>query len=125
MENKNLTNEEKHLEALKQKNIDSVQILDFLKFNMGLKSEKVEEELNKVLQNEELNLTESVRKEIIRCLQIAKGYTEYKVTEIAENTGFNRTRTKALIKHLIDSNAVKVITLETTTFITPMEAAYE
>jgi len=109
MENRNLTNEEKHLEAVKQKEIESVQILDFLKFNLGLKNQRLEEELVNVLENETLNLTELARKEIARCIQMARGFTEYKVTDIAENTGFNRTRTKALIRHLIENNILLYI----------------
>ena len=88
MEN-NTMNEQKHAEALKQKEIDSQQILEYIKFNTMSKSSKLEQELLTVLKNEEL--TDEVKREIARCVQIARGYTEYKVVSIAEATGFNRT----------------------------------
>jgi len=114
MEN-NTMNEQKHAEALKQKEIDSQQILEYIKFNTMSKSSKLEQELLTVLKNEEL--TDEVKREIARCVQIARGYTEYKVVSIAEATGFNRTRTKVLIQYLITIEKVELVSLENTTFL--------
>ena len=58
-----------------------------------------------------------MKREIARCIQISRGYTEYKVMTIAEATGFNRTRTKALIQYLINQNKLELVSLENTTFL--------
>lgn len=111
----NLTNEQKHEEALKQKEIDSQQLLEYIVFNTMSKSSIMEEELLQVLNTEDL--TEDVKRKLARCVQIARGYTEYKVITIADATGFNRTRTKTLIQYLISENKVELVTFENTTFL--------
>ena len=76
----NLTNEQKHEEALKQKEIDSQQLLEYIQFNTMSKSSLLEEELLTVLKENEF--TDTAKKAIARCVQIARGYTEYKVLTI-------------------------------------------
>lgn len=115
-ENKEQTvQEQQHLEALKQKEIDSQQLLEYIQFNTMTKSTVLEEELMKILNDSEL--TDKIKREIARCIQISRGYTEYKVLTIAEATGFNRTRTKTLIQYLINNNKLELISLENTTFL--------
>ena len=115
-ENKEQTvQEQQHLEALKQKEIDSQQLLEYIQFNTMTKSTVLEEELIKILNDSEL--TDKIKREIARCIQISRGYTEYKVLTIAEATGFNRTRTKTLIQYLINNNKLELISLENTTFL--------
>ena len=116
METNNL-NEEKHLEAMKQKSIDSNQVLEFLKFNLIFKNHKLESDLLAILEDENLNLESDARRAIAKCVQTARGYTEYKVTEIAANTGFNRTRVKTLIQYLIEENQIELVNFENTTFL--------
>ena len=115
-ENKEQTvQEQQHIEALKQKEIDSQQLLEYIQFNTMTKSTVLEEELMKILNDSEL--TDKIKREIARCIQISRGYTEYKVLTIAEATGFNRTRTKTLIQYLINNNKLELISLENTTFL--------
>ena len=113
----NLKNEEKHLEAMRQKAEDSTQVLEFLKFNLVFKNYKLESDLLAILDNADLTLTPNARREIAKCVQVARGYTEYRVTEIATNTGFNRTRVKALIQYLIEENQIEIVNFENTTFL--------
>ena len=112
-----MTNEQKHEEAMRQKELDSSQLLEYIKYNELAKNVKLETELHAMLENKELELSDAAKKEIARCLQISRGYTEYKVADIAENTGFNRTRTEALIQYLLQTNKAETISLENTTFI--------
>ena len=112
---KNLTNEQKHEEALKQKEIDSQQLLEYIQFNTMSKSSLLEGELLTVLKENEF--TDTAKKAIARCVQIARGYTEYKVLTIAEYTGLTRTRTKALIQYLIAEKKVELVSFENTTFL--------
>ena len=83
------------------------------------KSSILETELEHVLENPEL--TDSAKREVARCIQIARGYTEYKVMSIATATGFNRTRTKTLIQYLISTKKLKLVSLENTTFLKLVE----
>lgn len=110
-------NQQKHEDALKQKEVDASQLLEYIKYNELTKNTKIENELSNVLTNENFALTEDVKKELTRVLQISRGYTEYKVADIAENSGFNRTRTKALIQYLIQTNKIETISVANTTFI--------
>lgn len=110
-------NQQKHEEALKQKELDSSQLLEYIKYNELEKNSKLESELTCILLNNEMNLNELAKQSVTRCLQLAKGYTEYKVNEIAEHSGFNKTRIKALIQYLIEMNKIELISLDHTTFI--------
>jgi len=112
-------NEQKHAEAVKQKEIDSQQLLEYMKFNTMSQNSILETELTNVLNNPEL--TESAKRDIARCIQISRGYTEYKVMSIAEATGFNRTRTKTLIQYLISVGKVEIESFENTTFLKLLE----
>ena len=111
----NLTNQQQHEAAMKQKELDSQQLIEYINFNTMSKSSMLEEELLSILEREDLS--EDVRRDIARCVQIARGYTEYKVLSIAEATGFNRTRTKTLIQYLISENKLELVSLENTTFL--------
>lgn len=113
-----MINNEQHLEAIKRKELDSVQLLEFIKFNEVSKNERIEELLDALLAREDLDLTnEEARRAITRCLQISRGYTEYKVSEIAEKIGFNKTRTKVLIQYLIEEGKLETVTFGNTTFL--------
>ncbi len=110
-------NDQIHEEALRQKELDSNQLLEYIKYNELTKNSKLETELSAILENKELGLSDKAKKEVARCIQLSKGYTEYKVADIAENTGFNRTRTKALIQYLLQNQKVETVSLENTTFL--------
>ena len=117
MENITNINEQKHEEALKQKEVDASQLLEYIKYNGFTKNVKIENELRNILENNTFELNEEVKKELTRVLQISRGYTEYKVIDIAENSGFNRTRTKTLIQYLIQTNQIETVSVNNTTFI--------
>ena len=57
---------------------------------------------------------------IIKALNICKGYTEYRVKDIANDLGFTKTKVKYLVKQAIEENKLELLTIENVTFLRPI-----
>lgn len=92
------------------------ELLEYFVYNYGKKNEEIVEKLSPIVENIE---DEELKSQLSAILGIAKGYTEYKAKEIAETTGLNRSRVKALIKQLDQEDKIDILVENKITFIIP------
>lgn len=96
-----------------------MELLEYIMFNFGQQNDKAVEILTEIYNSKE-NLDEENVIKIVKALNLCKGYTEYRVKDIANDLGFTKTKVKYLVKQLIDENKIELITIENVTFIKPI-----
>ena len=80
-----------------------MELLEYIMFNFGQQNDKAVEILTEIYNSKE-NLDEENVIKIVKALNLCKGYTEYRVKDIANDLGFTKTKVKYLVKQLIDEN---------------------
>lgn len=99
-----------------------MELYEFIEYNYGQKNEaiasKLETALNNIVDNE--NIDENIKKDIYVALGMAKGYTEYKRKQIANDIGVSKTAVKFMVDNLIAENKIKLVKENNVTFIVPV-----
>lgn len=96
-----------------------MELLEYIMYNFGLQNEKAVDILSDLYNSKE-NLDEETKIKIIKALNTCKGYTEYRVKDIALDLNFSKTKVKYLVKQLMEENKIELVTVENVTFIKPI-----
>lgn len=96
-----------------------MELLEYIMYNFGLQNEKAVAILSEVYNQKE-NLDEETLIKIVKALNTCKGYTEYRVKDIAQDLDFSKTKVKYLVKQLLDEGKIELVTMENVTFIKPL-----
>lgn len=97
-----------------------MELFEYIMFNFGQQNEKAIEILTDLYENSKDSFDEENLVKIIKALYNCKGYTEYRVKDIATDLGFTKTKVKYLVKQLIEENQIELITIENVTFLKPI-----
>lgn len=97
-----------------------MELLEYIMYNFGLQNEKAYKILLEIYENQKENLDEQIMVKIVRALNNCRGYTEYRVKDIALDLNFSKTKVKYLVKQLIDEGKLELITMENVTFLKPI-----
>lgn len=101
-----------------------MELKEYLLFNFGQQNEKVVEILTDLYENSKDSFTEENLIKLIKALNICKGYTEYRVKDIASDLGFTKTKVKYLVKQLIEDDKLELVIVENVTFLKPIIENY-
>ena len=104
----------------KKGELPEMELFEYFIFNYARQNEKGAELINAIYESLKDNISEEDRDNFIRAINICLGYTEYKVKEIANETGFSKTKIKFLVKQLIADNKIELFVIENLTFIKPL-----
>lgn len=97
-----------------------MELLEYIMYNFGQQNEKAIEILLDVYETQKENMDSETIVKIIRALNICRGYTEYRVKDIAVDLNFSKTKVKYLVKQLIDEKKLELVTMENVTFLKPL-----
>ena len=97
-----------------------MELFEYIMFNFGQQNETAANILNDLYENSKDNLSQEDLIKIIKALNICKGYTEYRVKDIANDLGFTKTKVKYLVKQAIEENKLELLTIENVTFLRPI-----
>lgn len=97
-----------------------MELLEYVMYNFGLQNEKAFEILMEIYESQKENLDEETLSKIVRALNNCRGYTEYRVKEIATDLNYSKTKVKYLAKQLIDEGKLELVTMENVTFLKPI-----
>lgn len=97
-----------------------MELLEYIMYNFGQQNEKAIEILMEVYELQKENMDSETVVKIIRALNICRGYTEYRVKDIAQDLNFSKTKVKYLVKQLIDEGKLELVTMENVTFLKPI-----
>lgn len=89
-------------------------------YNFGQQNEKAIDILLDIYESQKENMDSETVVKIIRALNICKGYTEYRVKDIAQDLNFSKTKVKYLVKQLIEEGKLELVTMENVTFLKPI-----
>lgn len=97
-----------------------MELLEYIMYNFGQQNEKAIEILSDIYESQKENMDSETVVKIIRALNICKGYTEYRVKDIAQDLNFSKTKVKYLVKQLIEEGKLELVTMENVTFLKPI-----
>lgn len=97
-----------------------MELLEYIMFNFGQQNEKAVEILTDLYENSKDSFNEENLIKLIKALNNCKGYTEYRVKDIANDLGFTKTKVKYLVKQLIEENKIELVVTENVTFLKPI-----
>ena len=89
-------------------------------FNFGQQNDKAVEILSDLYENHKDSFTEEELIKLIKALNVCKGYTEYRVKDIANDLGFTKTKVKYLVKQAIAEKQLELVIVENVTFLKPI-----
>lgn len=98
-----------------------MELLEYVMYNYGQKNDRVVETLKLSLTDiiETENIDESIKRNVYVALGIAKGFTEYKGKELANELGVSKSAIKAMTNRLVGENKIELIKENNVTFIVP------
>ena len=97
-----------------------MELLEYIMFNFGQQNEKTVAILTDLYENSRESFSEENLVKLIKALNICKGYTEYRVKDIAEDLGFTKTKVKYLVKQLVEEQKIELVMIENVTFLKPI-----
>ncbi len=97
-----------------------MELLEYIMYNFGQQNEKAIEILLDIYETQKENIDSETLVKIIRALNICRGYTEYRVKDIAQDLNFSKTKVKYLVKQLIEEGKLELVTMENVTFLKPL-----
>lgn len=97
-----------------------MELLEYIMYNFGQQNEKAIDILLDIYESQKENMDSETVVKIIRALNICKGYTEYRVKDIAQDLNFSKTKVKYLVKQLIEEGKLELVTMENVTFLKPI-----
>lgn len=97
-----------------------MELLEYIMYNFGQQNEKAIDILLDIYESQKENMDSETVVKIIRALNICKGYTEYRVKDIAQDLNFSKTKVKYLVKQLIEEGKLELVTMENVTFFKPI-----
>jgi DNA-binding MarR family transcriptional regulator len=97
-----------------------MELLEYIMFNFGQQNERAIGILTDLYENSKEIFGEEDLIKLVKALNACKGYTEYRVKDIANDLGFSKTKVKYLVKQLIEENKIELVIMENITFIKPI-----
>lgn len=97
-----------------------MELQEYIMFNFGQQNDKAIEILTDLYENHKDSFTEEELAKLVKALNICKGYTEYRVKDIANDLGFTKTKVKYLVKQAIEENKIELVVEENVTFLKPI-----
>ena len=97
-----------------------MELQEYIMFNFGQQNDKAVEILSDLYENHKDSFTEEELIKLIKALNVCKGYTEYRVKDIANDLGFTKTKVKYFVKQAIEENKIELVVEENVTFLKPI-----
>lgn len=97
-----------------------MELQEYIMFNFGQQNDKAVEILSDLYENHKDSFTEEDLIKLIKALNVCKGYTEYRVKDIANDLGFTKTKVKYLVKQAIAEKQLELVIVENVTFLKPI-----
>ena len=97
-----------------------MELYEYVMYNYGFQNEHCSHILSRLYDSLMEKGEEASAMEVYRALQVSKGYTEYKVKEIADELGFTKTKVKYLVKQLSEDNQIELMVENNMTFLKPI-----
>lgn len=97
-----------------------MELQEYIMFNFGQQNDKAVEILSDLYENHKDSFTEEELIKLIKALNVCKGYTEYRVKDIANDLGFTKTKVKYLVKQAIAEKQLELVIVENVTFLKPI-----
>lgn len=99
-----------------------MELLEYLLYNYGQKNDMIANSLDNVV--EKINLNESVdddiKRELYISLGLAKGYTEYRIKELATILGVSKSAIKYMTNTLLEEKKITMLKENNITFLVPI-----
>ena len=102
--------------------VEYMELLEYLLYNYGQKNDMIANSLGDVIEKIQLNETvdEEVKRELYISFGMAKGYTEYRIKELATVLGVSKSAIKYMANTFLEENKVGMLKENNITFLVPI-----